>query len=164
MPNCSQEIVARLKQSQISVAASVPELMFRDVLNLLDEDKEISHVRLAREDDGVALCAGAFFGGKRGVVVMQNSGLLLSGNAIVNVALLNRAPFLGLVSFRGNINEKFFYQMPQGQVTIPFLNALSVPNTVIDTPDKLPLINEAASFAFAGHTPYILLITQGVLI
>lgn len=163
MPNCQKQIVECLKRAQINVAAYLPELWFGDVMTEIVNDPAFTYVRVAREDEGIGICAGAYLGGKRAVMIMQNSGLLLSANALVNVAHINKTPFLGLISYRGNINEKYFYQIPQGRVTEDYLKALQVPFVVVDTPEKINLVEEAAHHAYASSEPYMVLLTKGVL-
>jgi phosphonopyruvate decarboxylase len=60
----------------------------------------------ANEGDAVAICAGASLGGKKPVVLMQNSGL---GNAVSPLTSLNaifNIPVLGFVSLRGEPGVK----------------------------------------------------------
>jgi sulfopyruvate decarboxylase TPP-binding subunit len=54
-----------------------------------------------REDAALAVAEGAYFGGRTPVVVMQNSGLGVSLNALGSLHLLYRIPALLLVTWRG---------------------------------------------------------------
>ena len=55
----AQEILAGLKQAGINLVASVPDINVLHVINLLYEDKEISHVPVGREEEGIGVCTGA---------------------------------------------------------------------------------------------------------
>jgi sulfopyruvate decarboxylase TPP-binding subunit len=57
-------------------------------------------VPLTTEEEGVALLAGAWAGGQRGVLLMQSSGV---GNCVNMLSLTQifRFPFLTLVTMRG---------------------------------------------------------------
>lgn len=62
---------------------------------------EFDYVMAANEGDAVAVCAGAYLGGRRPVFLCQNSGLT---NALSPLTSLNdpfRIPLLGFVSLRG---------------------------------------------------------------
>lgn len=58
-------------------------------------------LRVTREGEGVALAAGLWLGGGVGVVVMQNTGLLESGDALRGTASRMGVPLLLLVTCRG---------------------------------------------------------------
>jgi sulfopyruvate decarboxylase alpha subunit len=55
-----------------------------------------------REDAALGVAAGAWLGGRLPVVVMQNSGLGVSLNALGSLHLLYRIPTLLLVTWRGH--------------------------------------------------------------
>ncbi|MGI5219344.1 hypothetical protein [Nocardia sp. CA-290969] len=70
MPNSAitaraDAIVAELISAGISVAATLPESWLGAVLDQVDREPSIRHIRVAREDDGAAVCAGAALAAKR---------------------------------------------------------------------------------------------------
>ena len=73
-------------------------------------------VPLTTEEEGVALLAGAWAGGQRGVLLMQSSGV---GNCINMLSLTQifRFPFLTLVTMRGEWGEFNPWQVPMGSST-----------------------------------------------
>ena len=73
-------------------------------------------VPLTTEEEGVALLAGAWAGGQRGVLLMQSSGV---GNCINMLSLTQifRLPFLTLVTMRGEWGEFNPWQVPMGSST-----------------------------------------------
>ena len=54
-----------------------------------------------REDAALGVAAGAYLGGRRPMVVMQNSGLGVSLNALGSLHILYELPVLLLVTWRG---------------------------------------------------------------
>ena len=71
-------------------------------------------VSLTTEEEGVAMLAGAWLGGQRGVLLLQSSGV---GNCI-NMLALNqecRIPLLALVTMRGEWGEFNPWQVPMGR-------------------------------------------------
>jgi len=54
-----------------------------------------------REDAALGVAAGSYLGGRLPVVIMQNSGLGVSLNALASLHLLYRIPCLLLVTWRG---------------------------------------------------------------
>jgi len=81
-------------------------------------DKPLIHIPLVREESGVSLSAGAYLGGRKTAMVIQNQGL---GNMITQMLSLNshlygsyRIPNLLIISHRGLENEKINAQKPVG--------------------------------------------------
>jgi len=70
---------------------------------LIDELEQSSAGYLAapREDLAVGLASGAFLGGRRPAVLMQNSGLGYCLNALTSLNLIYKIPLLLVVGFRG---------------------------------------------------------------
>ena len=93
----AQDLLRGLKLAGINVIASLPDINLLDLVELLENDEEIIHVPLCREEEGVGVCAGAYLVGKKAALLMQNAGLLNSCNAIVTTGIQLEIPMLLLV-------------------------------------------------------------------
>ncbi|HZP40602.1 MAG TPA: thiamine pyrophosphate-binding protein, partial [Candidatus Binatia bacterium] len=69
-----------------------------------------------REDAALGVAAGAYLGGRFPLVVMQNSGLGVSLNALASLHLLYRIPALLLVTWRGWRGEDAPEHLVMGRV------------------------------------------------
>jgi sulfopyruvate decarboxylase subunit alpha len=156
-------IIQALRRIGVSLAAYLPDEWLEPLIDAVEAHPDIRGVRVAREDEGVGICAGAFFGGRRAVLITQNSGVLLSGNAIVGCALLHHAPFLMLVSYTGSIGDRRFYQINKGRATEPVVQALGLRYAVIDTSDDVDRIEDLAAFAYQSGEPAVALLGRSVL-
>jgi sulfopyruvate decarboxylase subunit alpha len=116
-----------LKRAGIDFAASVPCVNLQRLLNLVGEDPEIIHVPVTREEEGVGLCAGAWMGGLRPALLMQNSGLGNSINALASLDLLYGIPLLMVISHRGCEGEQLVGQVPMGRLTPGLLDVMAIP-------------------------------------
>jgi sulfopyruvate decarboxylase TPP-binding subunit len=89
-------------------------------------------VPLTTEEEGVALLAGAWLGGERGVLLMQSSGV---GNCINMLSLTQacRFPLTMLVAMRGEWGEFNPWQVPMGTHTQA---ALELCNVVVYRVDR----------------------------
>lgn len=123
----SQAIYRGLKQAGIDFVASVPCVNFQPLFNLLQQDASIQHVPVTREEEGVGLCAGAWLGGKRPALLMQNSGLGNCVNAFASLNLFYGVPLLLIVSHRGSAGEPMLAQVPMGEKTPKLLEVLELP-------------------------------------
>lgn len=125
--NPSFAVYSGLKSSGIDFVASVPCINLQYLLKLIDADPEIVHVPVTREEEGVGLCAGAWMGGKRPALLMQNSGLGNSINALASLDFLYGIPLLMIISHRGCEGELIVGQMPMGRLTPTLLDSMEIP-------------------------------------
>ena len=63
-------------------------------MELVELDAEIIHIPVTREEGGFGICAGALLGGKKAGILMQNSGLGNSVNALASLFELYKIPVL----------------------------------------------------------------------
>ena len=156
-------ITAALTRAGINLATSLPDSWLSSLINELDADPAIRHVRVTREDDGVGICAGAYLGGRKAVLVCQNGGLLLSINALTAFAFHHQIPFLVLCAYRGSHDDSYYWQMFKGRVTEPVLQATGLPHHLVRSAADFYLIEEAASEAFLARRPAVLLMSRRAL-
>jgi phosphonopyruvate decarboxylase len=88
---------------------------------------ECEYVAAANEGDAVAIASGAYIGGEKPVVLMQNSGLTNAVSPLTSLIYPFRIPLLGFVSLRG---EPGIPDEPQhelmGQITTQMLDLMKV--------------------------------------
>jgi phosphonopyruvate decarboxylase len=101
------------------------------------------YIPAVREDIALGLAAGAWLGGRVPAVLMQNSGLGTSANALVSLSLLYRLPVLLLVTWRGYEGKDAPEHIVMGEITRPFLDMFGVPHRVLERG------SEAADVAWA---------------
>ena len=121
-----RHVADALRRNGIHTFATVPDYIISHVLEHLWADETCRVVTVTREEEGVGMLCGAFMGGKRGALLMQNSGL---GNCVNALASLNGAsqiPLVMVISHRGDIGEFNVAQVPMGQATELVLDALDV--------------------------------------
>lgn len=120
----SEAIFDALKDVGIDFVVSVPCVNLSKILNMIDEDDEIIHVPVTREEEGIGICAGAYLGGKKPAILMQNSGLGNSINALKSLTELYEMPLLMIMSHRGTEGESICGQVPMGESTPRILEAM----------------------------------------
>jgi sulfopyruvate decarboxylase subunit alpha len=158
----AQNILAGLKAAGIDLVSSVPDINMLQLINLLYEDVEITHVPVGREEEGIGVCTGAYLGGKRPAMLMQNGGLLNSCNGLTTTALQFGIPVLLLIYYAGDIGDNAFHMV--GLVTEPVLDALGIKTIVLRDPAKVKQdIAGAVTLASTAKRPVALLLTRAVL-
>jgi phosphonopyruvate decarboxylase len=88
---------------------------------------ESNYIAAANEGDAIAIAVGAFLGGKKSVVMMQNSGLANAVSPLTSLTYIFRVPLLGFVSLRGQIG---IVDEPQhelmGEITTGLLDLMKI--------------------------------------
>src|SRR5262249_7348689 len=104
------------------------------------------------EEEGVALLAGAWAGGQRGVLLMQSSGV---GNCINMFSLTQifRFPFLTLVTMRGEWGEFNPWQVPMGSSTQAVFERWVIRARRPTRPEEAGEVREPAAGRPSGECP-----------
>ena len=121
----SEAIFNGIKDAGIDFIVSVPCVNLSKLLNMIDEDDEIIHIPVTREEEGIGICAGAYLGGRKTAILMQNSGLGNSINALKSLTQLYEFPLIMIMSLRGTEGENICGQVPMGESTPLILEAMN---------------------------------------
>ena len=131
-----------IKDSKIDLILSLPCILLKGLLKIIEEKKEIPHIPITREEEGIGIAAGVFLGGKKTVILMQNSGLGNSINALKSLIELYEIPIILIMSHRGDIGEKIVAQFPMGKYTPKLLESLPIANYFINTNKEIDKIKD----------------------
>src|SRR5438445_2272422 len=149
-----------LKKCGIGLVSAVPETWLVHLIRMAEDDPKMILVRLAKEEEGVGISAGAHFGGVHSAMLMQNHGFLASINGIVSFAHLYKIPLLMVISHRGSFGERDPWQTQGGSVTESVLRSLAIPYCFLDSPDTTAKrIQHAYALAASSLQPVALLLT-----
>jgi len=160
----SRAIYDALKDGGIRLMSALPETWLVHLIRMAEDDPEMTLVRLAKEEEGVGISAGAHLAGMKSAMLMQNHGFLASINGIVSCAQLYRIPLLMLISFRGEFGERDPWQTEGGGVTEDLLRALRIPFVYLDHPDHVARrIRKAQTLAQSANKPVALLLCRDLM-
>ena len=101
----NERIHAQLVKAGVKLAASLPDDWVNNLITRVERGNEIRHVRVGREAETIAVCAGAFFGGVRSVAIFGNTGLLTCTGEMATLCLRHMIPVFCIVSGRGSIDD-----------------------------------------------------------
>lgn len=150
----SQAVYDAIKKTGINFIVSLPCVNLGKLMELVEDDSDIIHVPVTREEEGFGICAGAFMGGKRPGILMQNSGLGNSVNALASLFELYKIPVLMIMSHRGTEGEFMSAQVPMGRATPMVMDALDIKYFNPKKPEEaLNIIQEAWQLAETEGTP-----------
>jgi len=160
----SKLIYDALKACDVKIVSALPETWLVHLIRMAEEDPEMTLVRLAKEEEGIGISAGAHLAGVNSALLMQNHGFLAAINPIVSLALLYKIPLLMLISHRGHFGEKDPWQTQGGLVTEPVLHALNIPTWhLTNSTDVHRRIKDAQTLAHASLHPVAVLLSRELM-
>jgi sulfopyruvate decarboxylase subunit alpha len=160
----SKLVYGALKGCGVRLMSSLPETWLVHLIRMAEDDPAMSLVRLAKEEEGVGISAGAHFAGVKSAMLMQNHGFLAAINGIVSCAQLYRIPLLMLISQRGSFGEKDPWQTEGGGVTEHVLEALRIPCDCLDAPEQVSRkVAKAQTLAYSASRPVALLLSRDLM-
>src|ERR1700726_3816373 len=149
-PSWPEEIFGILQRFDVRQVPYVPDAGHSQLIERVLAAPSMRAVPLTTEEEGVALLAGAWAGGQRGVLLMQSSGV---GNCVNMLSLTQilRFPFLTLVTMRGEWGEFNPWQVPMGSSTQGGFELCGVRGMRASHPDEGREVVEAPA---GGGGPY----------
>ena len=157
------EIFAILQRFDVRQVPYVPDAGHSELIQRVLGSSTMRGIPLTTEEEGVALLAGAWAGGHRGVLLMQSSGV---GNCINMLSLTQilRLPFLTLVTMRGEWGEFNPWQVPMGSSTQGVFELSGIRVLRASHPEEVREVMEAAaSQAYNACTPTAVLLSQRLI-
>jgi sulfopyruvate decarboxylase alpha subunit len=158
-----RDIFDVLRAEGITLVTHIPDAGHSPLIQLCEAHNGIDVVTLTTEEEGVGLLSGAWAGGRKGVLLMQSSGV---GNCINALALpaVCRIPFLTIVSMRGEWGEFIPWQVPMGKGTPAVLEAMDVSLFRADRAEEVGRTVEAAArYAFNTRRSAAVLLSQKMI-
>jgi sulfopyruvate decarboxylase subunit alpha len=151
----SAKTVPILKDLGISHVVTIPDGESRHLFDALNDDPEIEVISPTREGEGLAIAAGLWVGGRKPLVILQNTGLMEAGDALRGCGIGPSIPLLLLVGWRGYAGA-MAGRLPMDSAypfTEPMLEAWKVPHWRLMTDDELPVLVEMDRVASATSKP-----------
>jgi sulfopyruvate decarboxylase subunit alpha len=160
----SRLIYDALKGCGVRLLSALPETWLVHLVRMADDDPDMILVRLAKEEEGVGISAGAHLAGVKSAMLMQNHGFLASINGVVSCAQLYRIPLLMLITYRGEFGERDPWQTEGGGVTEDLLRALKIPFSYLDRAEHVAArIAKAQTLALSSNKPVALLLCRDLM-
>ena len=155
---------SQLKQ-HITLFSGVPDSTFGRSYNALADDPEVRFVAAVREDSALGIASAAGLAGKRGAVVMQNSGIGNVVNAITSFNLVYQVPALMIIGWRGyqGADSDAPEHAVMGEKSAAILDILGVHNAILDEAGWQRQVDDLISKMDAEHSPVALFVPPGVL-
>ena len=133
----ARTILDALAEAHVKVVAFLPESRLKPLYAMVAEDPRFEVITVPNESTGVCICAGAWIGGKRSIMIMENSGIRVASEALARIGLERQIPVVLLMAYRGDLGEENWWGVNHGITMEPFLHALRIPYTVVRHSEEL---------------------------
>ena len=160
MSRPEEELIAILKKHGIDFTASLPCEKIKTLLEMAARD--LPHLPLTREEEGVGICAGAALAGKRPALFVQSSGIGNMINALLSLTQFYELPLAIFVSRRGVYKEKIEAQFPMGRRLPGILSGAGIACTEIKTSQDIGMVDQELVNVFDGNRVHAFLMSPAV--
>jgi sulfopyruvate decarboxylase subunit alpha len=164
-----------LESQGVTDVVGLPDNSSAALFARLAQDGAVKLRTVTREGEAFALATGLWIGGRRPVVLIQNTGLLESGDSLRGTAVRMRIPLVCIVTYRGYTKMmRTLGGVPAGRdaallsrpdvdsaavVTEPTLQAWGLPFTHLESAADLPRLAAAFAQSEEQRAPVVLLLT-----
>jgi len=125
-------ILKTLEEEEVKIITFLPESMLKPLYTYLLESNSFEKViPVPNESTGITIAAGAWMGGKRSVMIMENSGLRVASEALARLGLPLQIPVVFFMSYRGDFGEENWWGINHAVTMEPMLKALRIPYKVV---------------------------------
>lgn len=156
-----QQIADSLARNRVEFVTTVPCKQLAGVIELIDRDSRFMHVPSNKEDEGMGLCAGAYMGGRRAAIIMQNTALGVTINSLVTLIQYYNIPLPMLISYRGEVGEKVACQVEMAVHTKALLAQIAIPTYHFHKPEDAGELDGILNHAFMSKKPVAILMDAG---
>jgi sulfopyruvate decarboxylase subunit alpha len=154
-------ILSLIKQAGVREIIALPDIVTSDgLLWPISKDPAFRLTRICKEDEGVSICAAMSYNGTRAILMMQQTGLMDSLNAVRAIGVDYGLPVVMMVGLQG----KEPHLRPEAssaygvRIIRPVLEAMHLSCSLIEEPDDVVHIPQAIGAAYAASRPHVFLI------
>ena len=157
MTTIEDRILDDFVNNEIEFVTTVPCKQLAGVIAKLEESDRIYHIPSNKEDEGMGLCAGAYMGGKRPAIIMQNTAIGVTINTLVTLTQYYRMPLPMLISYRGELGEPVACQVEMAVHTKALLNQLQIPTYHFHNEEDADELDSILKYTFMCNKPVAIL-------
>lgn len=162
----ASSLTDRLDERGFTFYTGVPCSFLTPLMNEVISSETCDYVGATHEAEALAMVAGAWLAGKKGVTLCQNSGLGNIVNPLVSLHIPFSIPQLIITTWRGQDGVK---DEPQhrhmGSIMASFMDSLGLGWKLLPA-DETQLdaaLNEAEDFMERHHRPFALVVAKGTI-
>ncbi|CAI8023070.1 Sulfopyruvate decarboxylase subunit alpha [Geodia barretti] len=150
-------VMAEMKKNGVTHVVWLPDSETNFLYLLMEADPDLDLIPVSREGQAFSTAAGLTVGGKKPVILIQNTGMMESGDSLRGWGLSLNIPVVMMVGYRGwtrhgvNTDTAATY-------TERFLNAFGINYYLVENGDDAPRISVAFEEASRTRRPVAVLV------
>lgn len=154
-------ILDALAAARVEFVVSVPDIVTSEgLLRPLTRDTRFRLIRVCKEDEGVSICAALSYCDRRAMLLMQNTGLFDSVNALRAIGVEYARPVCMMIGLQGKEPDVLPSESAKYSVRIvePILDVLGVQRRLVQTSADIDMIASTIDYAYASSAPLAFII------
>ncbi|MFQ6026065.1 MAG: thiamine pyrophosphate-binding protein [Dehalococcoidia bacterium] len=152
-----ETLIDEFKKNGVTHIVTIPDSETNYLYELMKEQTWLDVIPSAREGETFAIALGLIIGGQNPVVLIQNTGMLESGDSIRGMAIDSGFPMVFVVGYRG-WNRHGAISDSVARYTEPFLNAMRINYYLVEADTDSPRISMAFEEAQKTRRPVAVLV------
>jgi len=152
-----ETLIEEFKKNGVTHIVTIPDSETNYLYELMKEQLWLEVVPASREGETFAIAMGLIVGGKVPVCLIQNTGMMESGDSIRGMALDSGFPLVMMIGYRG-WNRHGVITDSAARYTEPFLNAMGINYYLVEQDDDAPRISVAFEEARKNKRPVAVLV------
>jgi sulfopyruvate decarboxylase subunit alpha len=125
------EVINGLKEAGVKFVSFLPDSWFKKIYFRVLEDSDFITRPVSNEGVGVGLCCGAWLGGMKAVMLMENTGVRMACDQLARLGMSVGLPCFMIIPYRGDVGDKPTYAVAHGKTMLPVLEALQIPYLIV---------------------------------
>ena len=151
-------VIEQFKKNGVTHVVWLPDSETNWLYLLMKAEPSLDLIPVSREGQAMSIASGLSVGGQMPVVLIQNTGMMESGDSIRGWGLGLNIPLVLLVGYRGWTRHGGNRPSDVANFTEPFLNALGINYYLIEHDDDAPRISLAFEEAARTKRPVAVLV------
>ncbi len=151
MADIEQDVINIMKACGIDIVLTLPCDKIKNLLAKIPG--HFKEIPMTREENGMGIAAGLYFGGKKPAMLIQSTGIGNSINALSSLHMTYRIPLPILASWRGVYKEGILAQEHFGGCLPCILDGTKLPYATVGSMNELSEIKRAIELSFESNTP-----------
>jgi phosphonopyruvate decarboxylase len=154
-----EQVAATFAELGITHVVWLPDSALGPWEEALEKSTAFQLIRVCREGEAWAVASGLHLGGKLPLVVIQNTGLFESGDALRNALFDLKLPLYAIIGYRSYLLANSTDSAKR--FTEPILRAWEIEHVLLDTPDSWPRFAEHFRACQSAGEPGVALLAEG---
>ncbi|MBI4200947.1 MAG: hypothetical protein HY531_01495 [Chloroflexi bacterium] len=153
-----ETVVEEFKKNGVTHVVWLPDSETNFLYLLMVAEPTLDLVTVSREGQAISTAAGLVTGGKKPVVLIQNTGMMEAGDSIRGWGIMMDTPLVLMVGYRGWTRHGVNPPSDVANFTQPFLHALGIHYYLIEDDADAPRISLAFEEAERTRRPVAVLV------